>query len=218
MQERMRMYLNSLFEEAPKNRKTVELEEEILQNLMDKYNDLLAEGKDEEAAYNIAVASIGDVGSLIEDLNRSSFPDSQYLPVEAVEKSRQRSALLTSVAIALYILCVIPPILFPGDLIGPVLLFCMVAAATGLLVYNNMTKVKYHKTDDTVVEDFREWKFENSRQRHAYQAISSALWALISAIYIIVSFLTMAWHITWVIFLIGGAVNGIIKAIFDLRR
>jgi hypothetical protein len=44
--ERLRTYIESLFENAPKTRKAIELKEEILLNLTDKYNDLIAEGKD----------------------------------------------------------------------------------------------------------------------------------------------------------------------------
>lgn len=38
-----------------KYKKAVEVKEEILQNIVDKYHDLVAEGKSEEAAYNIAL-------------------------------------------------------------------------------------------------------------------------------------------------------------------
>ena len=46
------------------------MKEEILQNLTEKYNDLLSDGKSEVAAYNIAVAGIGDISELIEELKR----------------------------------------------------------------------------------------------------------------------------------------------------
>jgi len=36
--------------------------------------------------------------------------------------------------------------------------------------------------------------------------------------YFLLSFFTGAWHITWLIFPVIGAVNGIIKAGFDLSR
>ena len=42
-----------------------------MQNLYDKYDDLLREGKTEEAAYNIAVAGVGDISPLLEELERS---------------------------------------------------------------------------------------------------------------------------------------------------
>ena len=44
------------------------------------------------------------------------------------------------------------------------------------------------------------------------------MWSIIVVIYFIISFMTMAWHITWIIFLIGSAIQGIIHAIFELRK
>lgn len=59
----------------------MELKEEILQNLIDKYHDLLAEGKSPEAAFNISVASVGDVDELLSSLtagyNPNPFPDEE---------------------------------------------------------------------------------------------------------------------------------------------
>lgn len=213
MIDRLRRYIDIAFEKAPQTKKTVELKEEILQNITDKYNDLLSEGKTEEAAYNIAVASIGEVGELIESLKCSSS-DRVNPSQEEIEKSRQNSALIVSISVAMYILSVIPPIIFGGN-IGPILMFMIVAIATALLIYNNMTKPKYMKIDDTIVEEFKEWK--ESKENRELSAISSAVWSLATVVYIIVSFLTGAWHITWVIFLIATAITSIIKAIFDLK-
>lgn len=66
MDEKLRSHVEALFENAPPTMKTVEIKEEILQNTMDRYHDLLAEGKDEQAAFNIAIAGIGDVEELAE--------------------------------------------------------------------------------------------------------------------------------------------------------
>ena len=38
------------------------------------------------------------------------------------------------------------------------------------------------------------------------------------ALYFIISFATMAWYITWVIFPIIGAVQGLVRAILDLKE
>ena len=64
MENRLREYMDDLFGEIPPTKQAVELKEEILQNLIDKYHDLLAEGKSPEAAFNISVASVGDVDEL----------------------------------------------------------------------------------------------------------------------------------------------------------
>ena len=213
MIDRLRRYIDILFEDAPQTKKTVELKEEILQNITDKYNDLLSEGKSEEAAYNIAVASVGEVGELVDSLKNSSG-DRMKPTQEEIEKSKQRSALIVSISVAMYILSVIPPIIFSGNA-GPVFMFLIVAIATGLLIYNNMTKPKYMKVDDTIVEEFKEW--QDSKENKEIKAISSAVWSLATVVYFIVSFLTGAWYITWVIFLIATAITSIIQAIIDLR-
>ena len=45
-------------------------------------------------------------------------------------------------------------------------------------------------------------------RQHAY---TSALWLIIVILYFVISFTTRAWYITWIIFLIGGAVSSIVK-------
>ncbi|MEA5002289.1 MAG: hypothetical protein VB081_02190 [Christensenella sp.] len=46
------------------------------------------------------------------------------------------------------------------------------------------------------------------------KAYSSAFWLIVVAAYILISFATRAWHITWIIFLIGAAAEQIMKAAF----
>lgn len=213
--------MDHLFRDVKPTRKTVELKEEILQNLVDKYHDLLKEGKTEEAAYNIAVATIGDMDELLAGLQNENT-DMQPVYDEKMDKWRRKSALRISVAVALYIMCLLPPILMSGsdyeNSIAPALMFSMIGVATAILIYNNLTKPYYHRADDSIVDEFREWQQQTDSARRAFRAISSALWALIVVIYILISFWTMAWHITWVIFLIGVAVEGILKAVFELKR
>lgn len=215
MHDNLRNYIDELFISAPKTKKTVEVKEEILQNLFDKYDDLLSEGKSEEAAYNIAIASIGDISELIDSLKEKPFLDNEVK--EQQKRSQSRSALLISIAVALYIFSVIPVILIDSE--GSIaVMFAMVAIATALLVYNHMTKVSYPKNEDTIVEDFKEWRENSNNKSQVFKSISSALWALIVVVYFLISFGTHAWHITWVVFLIGAAINSILKAIFDLSK
>ncbi|MCM1259590.1 MAG: permease prefix domain 1-containing protein [Prevotella sp.] len=219
MNEKLRNYIEFLFEDAPKTKEVIELKEEMLQNLIDKYNDLVSEGKSNEAAYNIATASIGDVNDLIEQLkNRPTYQQGFEKEMLA---SKKRSALLTSIAVMLYIMSVIPVMLLSEigtGVVGVVIMFALIAIATGLIVYNSMSKPKYLKKDQTVVEEFKEWKANSIEKNALYKSICGAMWSMIVVIYFIISFITMAWHITWVIFLIGSAIQGIIHAIFELRK
>ena len=216
MKDKLRNFIESLFEDSQKNKQTIELKEEILQNLIDKYNDLVDSGKSSEAAYNIATASIGDIHELIRQIEKRE--ENNPLFEQNYDKGRKRFALLLSISVMLYILCVVPVILLEDSVLGVVIMFVMVAIATGLILYNNMTKPKYLKKDSTVVEEFKEWKANSTEKNTLYQSITKVMWSCITILYFIVSFLTMAWHITWIIFLIGSAIQGIIRAIFELKK
>ncbi len=220
MENKLRAYMDHLFQDVPNTKKAVEVKEEILQNIVDKYHDLVAEGKSEEAAYNIAIASIGDLDELLASLKDSSQTPNQ-MDSENYMAWRKKSAIRISVAIMLYILCVTPPIITDSlhlpDAIGACGLFVFIAVATGIIIYNSMTKPRYTKMDDTFMEDFKEWKSKNDTNKQAMRAIKSALWVFITALYFVISFTTMAWHISWVIFLIGAALESIIKAVFELK-
>ena len=216
MKDKLRNFIESLFEDAPKNKQTIELKEEMLQNLIDKYNDLVDSGKSSEAAYNIATASIGDIHELIRQIEKRE--ENNPLFEQNYDKGRKRFALLLSISVMLYILCVVPVILLEDSVLGVVIMFVMVAIATVLILYNNMTKPKYLKKDSTVVEEFKEWKANSTEKNTLYQSITKVMWSCITILYFIVSFLTMAWHITWIIFLIGSAIQGIIRAIFELKK
>lgn len=68
MKERLRGYIDKLFEEAPKSEEAMEVKEELLANLLEHYNDLLENGKAEEEAYQSVISNIGDISEVIASL------------------------------------------------------------------------------------------------------------------------------------------------------
>lgn len=221
MEDKLRAHMDHLFRDVPPTKKSVELKEEILQNLVDKYHDLIAEGKSEEAAYNIAVASIGDISELLESLKESSTSQGDMMMDTEYRRWKKRSAILIPTAIMLYICCVIPPIIVDevgcNDAIGASAMFIIIGIATAIIIFNNMSKPAVTKIDGTIMEEFKEWKASQDDQKKVRKSISSAMWSLILVLYFLISFSTGAWYITWVIFLIGAAAESIIKAIFELK-
>lgn len=218
MEAKIRAYIDELFSETAPSRKAVELKEEMIQNLTEKYNDLLNEGKTPEASYNIVIAGIGDIDGLLKDLEKEA------LRPEMIAASRRKSAMLTSIAVMMYIVSVVPLIVLGAfgrssvaPIIGLVIMFFMIAGATGILIYNGMTKPKFHR-EDTMVEEFRQWQSASRQERALRDAISAALWTISAATYLLVSFLTGYWHLTWLIFLVAAAVQAVINAAFALRK
>jgi len=222
MEDRLRRYVENLFSETLPTKKAVELKEEMIQNLNDKYNDLVSEGKTQEAAYNIVIAGIGDISGLLDELKADTETTSPYMTENEYE--RKRSAMLTAISVMMYILSPLTLIvlaLFGSPhvaRIGVPILFVFISGATGLLIFNAMTKPKYSARSETMVEEFREWQSETKDKRALRRAISSALWAIVVVLYFIISFSTNAWHISWIIFLLGAAAEAFINMFFAIKK
>ncbi len=237
MHSKLRMYVESLFDKVQRTKEVVELREEILQNVIDKYEDLIREGLSEEEAYHTAISGIGDVDDLLlsmgvkaniqtQDAEQYSsdsgmFQKSSSNEGPELEKEEKKSTYLLCGSIMLYILCVVPVIIgsqIGGEIIGVCFMFVMIALATGMVILYGKTRPRYQKADNSMVESFKEWKNNNEQDREIYKSIRSAIWSVTTALYIIISFMTMAWHVTWVIFLIAGAVINVIKAYYDMKN
>lgn len=124
------------------------------------------------------------------------------------EEKKKKSALLLSVAIMLYILCIVPIIIIQNE-VGIVLMLVMVAGATGMIIFRSKLNSS-NKSDENEEEPT---KPENP----ILKAVKSCVWAVAVIIYFVISFSSGAWYITWLVFPITGAITDVIKACFDLK-
>ena len=71
MREQLIQYVNLLFAGSPE---AWEMRQEILQNTLDRYDDLIAQGKAPEAAYRLAISGIGDIHKVLGSATISNSP------------------------------------------------------------------------------------------------------------------------------------------------
>lgn len=234
MREKLADFLKNLFAGAPDTQRNRELQEEILQNNLEKFDDLVREGTPEAAAFNLVVGGLGDVSQLIQDIhrpnNQASFPAEPLSTVnnENNDKARekispelnQKAALLLASAVMLYILSVLPPILLSStplvSNVAPALMFVMIAIATGLIIYRHY--LLSPKGTERKKQDDDELYGMNERDKTLYKSLSGLIWAVILVVYFVISFATHAWYITWLVFPVGGALEGVLKSILVLKR
>lgn len=212
MREQLIQYVNLLFAGVTD---ADEIKQEILQNTLDRYDDLMDQGKTPEAAYRLAISGIGDINEILS--NTVEAPQQTIQPQQQdnnfVGKLESLgSKALKALAIFLYILCPIPVIVL-GELNLATIGLCgtlgMVAVATVMLILSNRnTDSKQEASKNNTDAPETELK----------KSVRSLIGALGFALYLIVSFSTGAWHITWLIFPILGAVRGLIFAIMDLKE
>ncbi len=130
MYEKLKSYVDGLFASVEESREVRELHDEILQNTYDRYQEELASGKGEKAAYEAAIEAIGDTRELLAPFGprRDSHPG------------------LRAAAIALYVMCVVPVLVFGvipvlPEVVGVGMMFVMAAVATALMICSVQGKI-----------------------------------------------------------------------------
>ena len=263
MREKLKSYVELLFAGTTG---TEEMRQEILQNTLDRYDDLIAQGKTPEEAYRQAVAGIGDIEALLGKQKNptpsAEMPKTAYVsmgkricnavavalyilsPVplfllqntletlglccllgmvacgvaiqvmagkmmdtldERDPLSAASRSILNAVAIALYILCPVPLILFQNEL-GLCCLLGMVAVGVAMQIVAQKGQKEGFVSKHASVE---------KQEDPIKKKIASLVWSIGTIIYLLVSFSTGAWSISWIIFPITGVVNQLISAITD---
>lgn len=206
MRKQLTQYVELLFAGAPQAR---DIQQEILQNTLERYDDLIAQGKSPEAAYSLSISGIGDINEILW-AEKASFDST---PHSAPEKSDDKNnKLRRAIAIAMYIISPIPLFIL-GDEIGLSILCLLAAAATALLVMNG----KDHKDDEPEM-DYAAMNPETAMRHKTRESIHTLIWCIGLAVYLIMSFATGAWYITWVMFPLIGCVQGLVDAITDLKE
>ena len=207
MKEQLIQYVNLLFAGVPD---CEDMKQEILQNTLDRYDDLISQGKVPEAAYRLAISGIGDINEI---LGSESSPVFRPVSTPASEPEDPKRKKLRSLAIALYILCALPLIILSEmglDIIGLTFTLVIVAIATYIML---ITSKKEDDEDEKIPSENK-----NSPNHQLKKSIHSIVDAITLAVYLIVSFATGAWYITWLIFPICGCINGLVSAIIDLKE
>lgn len=221
--EKLRTHINTLFENAPATRAAFELKEELLSNSLERYEDLIAGGMPFEEALENVIESIGNVDDLI-----AALPDEEPRPGPELEQARRvATARTTAIAVGLYIFAAIVLIASPffpstgnfdSTVLGLIVALFICIIPTCMLVYNAKRWPSYKKQEDTVVESFKQWNSETQKVKSLRGAISSLIWTVTLAAYFIISFLTMAWYITWVMFLIAAFLEALTTLIFRFKE
>jgi len=228
---RIRKYMDQLFENAPVNRRTLELKEELIANALEKYNDLTLRGYGEDEAFQLVIGSIGDVQRLFSEMGADDDYSQAYF-LQWVREAQEKKAALTAVSVGLFLLAgailVISFLLYSYNVkfiyihgqnlnllgIGISLLICIVPVS--LLVYAHKIQPPMELIDYPARQAASNAESRRQRRKRFKQikgSLEGLMWLLIVIFYFIVSFATQAWYITWIIFLGGAAIECLLDAL-----
>lgn len=209
MKEQLTQYVRLLFAGSEG---AEDIQEEILQNTLDRYDDLISQGKSPEAAYRLAISGIGDISEIMSAAESRNAPEIPAPVVQATDAAPSNAKTLRAIGVCLYITCVVPLFLLRNE-IGLCFMFLFIGIATALMVISGKSN-----PEQTAEAVHAERADAHEAKNPLRKSIHSVVFSLGLAAYFIVSFLTGAWHITWVIFLLISAVNGLIDALLDYKE
>lgn len=218
MREQLIQYVNLLF---AGNDGVEDIKQEILQNTLDRYDDLISRGRTPEEAYRQAIAGIGDVNEIIN--GKADFAEENrppvYAPVPEFDSTAAAvSRLMRALAIFLYIVSPVPLFLFSRlgwDEVGLCCLLIIVGIATALLLLFKSPKAQEQHQEYI---EYTDRPRNSGSQRELKKSVGKLISTVGLVLYFIISFATGAWFITWLIFPIIGAVKGVVNSCIDLRE
>lgn len=150
------------------------------------------------------------------------------------EQSRFRKdyAVRLTIGIILCVLCWLPSMVIEETALGridqfenmgAVFLFIIVGIGVMMIVYSSMTMEAYKqilKINDirlvsgNYVRDSGKEKYINP----TVETIMSLFWPTVTSVYLIWSFLTFDWHLTWVIWPVAAIISGVVKANLTVKE
>jgi hypothetical protein len=203
MSNKLRAYVDSLFEEAPTIPRVYDLKEELLANLEEKYADLIASGHSQEDAYATVITGLGDTEDLIASLTIEP-EDPGY------DSARQQAAQTVATSAFLYCLA-IAAFLLIRSLLGATLAwvaFWVIAGfATAQTVYHYMTRPVVARRPSGMTR---------KQRKQVRNAVSSILWLSTVILYFVISFAFHNWALSWLIFLIAAIIEQVIHLVFKM--
>ncbi len=127
------------------------------------------------------------------------------------KEAKRKSAEVVSTSVFIYIasiafLMVGVAVLNLDPVVVTALFLCAIAWSTARIIKNYMSMPKLEKTG------------KEKKEENILKQINGIVGAICTVIYFIVSLTTMAWYITWVIFIIDGLICRIIKLLFMLNE
>ena len=210
MEARIHAHIDHLFASAPIGERVSEVKLEIYMNTVDRYHDLVSEGKDADTAFREAISTIGDVGEILQSLgvSENTAPTSASINARDQKKMarnmRRRllrehlDTILWMVMLTFYFI-----VSFESQAWYITWLVFLITPALQAVMHAVMDLVSHNRPDVVYLP--------TKEQKSLRDSLEGAWWLIVTAAYLVVSFMTQAWYVTWVIYLLGAAGDALLS-------
>ncbi|KYG34139.1 permease prefix domain 1-containing protein [Alkalihalobacillus trypoxylicola] len=199
-------YLDNMFAPLPKSQEILQLKEDLLANMEEKYFELKREGKSENEAVGVVISEFGNIDEIIEEFDLGlNVQEKEALPLledaevfayiedkKSFNKMIGLGVFLCIVGFALLVLMIQMVSGGSGIFLGLATFLVCIAVAVGLFIYNGMKLQKYKHIDEGSFEVSAQVKRIVQKSRDAFQP-TFVMMLILGIALCILSPLTLLW-------------------------
>lgn len=224
--EKIFNFVENMFLGLPDTQPVRDAKTHLIEGMADRYEELLTQGKDPDAAFGIAVAEFGSMEELRRELGASPAATAQT-PNAAppfrdeatmMEYRKFRKQFPVGIAAGV-VLCILGVAL--GTLLGNMpgfreetviaIMFFIIAAGVCLFVYFGLMNSRFNR------ELFPNGK-GGSTEEDDDDPLTGAIMLGVTCLYLFLGFAKDLWHPGWIVFPMGAAICLLTKVFWPNRR
>lgn len=172
---------------------------------------------------------MGDWERLEKEPYSTDFATTEYIN-SSKENYKMTHALLMTMGVICCVLCIVPPVIIDSishsevwkDNFSAGFMFIMAGIGVFMLVLTSVKQEGYDKLLKLNKQGTMGGNFVPSQQEQynipEIGVIMSVYWHTVTCIYLIWSFLTFDWHVTWIIWPVAAVIHGLIEGIDKSSR
>lgn len=222
--ERIQIFVENMFLGLPDTQAVRDAKAQLTEGMTDRYEALLSQGKDPDAAFGVAVAEFGSMEELRKELGVSAVrtPKEEAPPFwdEAIMREYQKFRKQFPIAIAAGVaLCILGAALLPmmtnvqgfPEEVALMNMFSLIAIAVGLFVYFGLKNRRFNR------ELFPDQK-DRAVGKDDDDLISKAIKLGAVCLYLFLGFTKDLWHPGWIIFPAAAVVCLLVNIFWPHRQ
>lgn len=211
--EKIRSFMENMFLGLPDTQEVRDAKARLLEGMSDRYEELLAQGKDPDAAFGISVAEFGSMEELRRELSGSaSAPMAAPQPQPCLDEAARREyeafqrqyPIAIAAGVALCILALAASMFLDrwmgemGGNVPHVAFLTIIAMAVCIFIYFGIKREQYQRAFDAGDPSQRE-------RRGGDDPVKGAIMLGATCIYLFLGFTKDLWHPGWIVFPAGAS-------------
>ena len=209
--EKIQLFVDNMFLSLPDTPEVRQAKAHILEGMADRYEALLAQGKNQDEAFGAVIGEFGSVEELRQELGLGNRPQAEEplpspapFPQEEYQRFRRMFPLAIAGGVVLCILAVVASIVLSqlswarAWNLHHIGMFSLIAVAVGIFVYFGVREGGYQAR----LRASQGLPPEDGEEQGPYHKV---IMLVTTAVFLKQGFLRGLWHPGWIVFLLGAA-------------